>query len=97
MGLVRSAYNTKIKINKMEFNFRDKKAIFPDKYFIEFRAKNQSHMIDSKDGTARNPKGKVIAIDEKDENYIITMSFPDGTDSQFSVPRNELRIENSGD
>ena len=79
----------------MELNFRDKQAIFPDKYFIEFLAKNQSHMVSSKDGIARNPKEKVIEIDEKNENYIITMSFADGTENQFSVPRSELKIENS--
>jgi len=78
----------------MELIFENKKATFSDKYFIEFRAKNQSHMIDPKDGTARDPKEKVIAIDEKDENFVITMSFPDGTDDQFSVPRGELIIEN---
>ena len=77
-----------------ELIFGDKKVSFPNKYFIGFLVDNQSSMIDSRGGTARNPKEKVIPIDEKSENFIITMSFPDGTESKFGVPRNELRMAN---
>lgn len=77
-----------------ELIFGNKKTSFPDKYFVGFLSKNQSRMIDPEEGTVRSPKEKVIAIDERSENFIITMNFPDGTEGQFSVPRNELVVGN---
>ncbi len=76
----------------MELLFKEKKIIFPEKYFIDFRARNQKNMFDPKDGIVKSPKPKSFGLDDE-RGYVVTMIFPDGTESEFSVPRNELRVE----
>lgn len=76
----------------MELLFKEKKIIFPEKYFIDFRARNQKNMVDPKSGIVKSPVPKSFGLDDE-HGYVIVMIFPDGTENSFFVPRDELRVE----
>jgi hypothetical protein len=73
----------------MELLLGNNNITFPDKYYREFLAKSAKHMVDPKESTIKNPKVKLLSLKEV---YVITISFPDGTEGKFSVPRGELIV-----